>query len=856
MKRFLFYFLAFFSILGYAQNPGDVAQTFGSTGGFDKSVRCTLVQSDGKIVIGGQFTSYHSSSAKGICRLNADGTVDASFNVGVGFSSGATVYSLALQSDGKIIVGGVFTSYKGVAANNIIRLNADGSIDASFDYGAGFIGGVNSIKIQSNGKILVGGLFTYYKVVSQNYLIRLNADGSKDTTFNVGTGFNGGIETIALQSDGKIIVGGQFTAYNSSASPMSIMRLNSDGTVDSSFITSGGFERVVGSSSYAGNVKAIELQTDGKILVGGVFDVYTANFTSVSAKRMVRLNADGTKDTSFDVANGFLITSTTPGTVNVIKLQSDGKIVVGGDFELYYTNFTTAKKIIRLNADGTKDTSFSFGNGFDNIVYSINTLSTGSFIVSGDFSTYGFSNRARKIARITSTGGFDSTFYKGDGISGYVNSVVVQQDNKIIVGGSFPTFQNNSQNNIIRFNVDGTKDVSFNIGTGFDNSISSLILQANGKVVVGGNFGSYNGASSNSIVRLNNDGTLDSSFNIGSGFNNNVGKLVLQPDGKIIVLGTFTSYNGVSSMHIVRLNSDGTKDNSFNAGSTGFNIAIGLTAVLQSDGKILVAGRFTQFNGVTENYIVRLNPDGTKDTSFVSGTGFDGLISQLIVKSNGKIIAVGQFTSYNGVTGKNYIIGLNSDGSVDASFNVGSGLNLDAASVFLQGDDKVLVGGRFSTFNGGSAKNIARINADGSLDSSFSTGVSFSNEGSFSPYVYDMNITPNGKIIAAGTFNIYQNTNYSTSLIALHGGVPPVMSSENYEVSKSFALWPNPVVDELNVESIDGLEILGVKIYDFQGKLVLESKNELVNMANLKSGIYLVNIISDKGSVTKRVIKK
>ena len=852
MKKNLFYLLFLFTFLCNAQNPGDVAQTFDSTAGFNKSVQCTLIQSDGKIVVGGQFTSYHSSPSNGICRLNADGTVDTSFNVGAGFSSGATVYSLALQSDGKIIVGGYFTTYKGVAANSIIRLNTDGSIDSTFNYGTGFSGAVYVIKIQSDGKILAGGNFTSYQGATQNRLIRLNADGSKDTAFNIGTGFNSYIKTIAIQTDGKIIAGGNFTTLNGATSPKSIIRLNSNGTVDTTFITSGGFDEVISSTSYTGTVNAIELQADGKIIVGGIFDIYTANSTSVSGKRIIRLNADGTKDTSFDVASGFLKTSTTAGIVNSISMQSDGKIIVGGDFQLYYTTLTTAKNIIRLNTDGAKDTSFAFANGFNDIAYCVTVLSNGKILAGGNFTTYEYGSKCGKIALINANGSFDATFYKGNGINGNVFATTVQQDNKIIAVGDFNAFQNNTQNRIVRFNTDGTKDTSFSIGTGFNNVVESINLQADGKIIVGGQFSSYNGSTAKSIIRLNTDGTIDTSFVTGTGFNSSVKKIIIQPNGKIIVIGSFSTYNGATSKYIARLNADGTIDASFNPGATSFNFLSICTAALQSDGKIIVGGNFTQFNGNTENRLIRLNADGTKDTSFTTGSGFDATVRAIVIQSNGKIIVGGEFTSYNGATGKNYIIGLNSDGSVDTSFAAGTGFNSYVNALYLQGDGKIVVGGSFNTYNGVTNKQIIRLNNDGTKDSTFSTAAGFG-DAAF-PSADNLTVTPNGKIIVGGYFDTYQNTNYSTSLIALHGGV--ALATNDFEVSNSVKIYPNPAKDILNITTIDNSEIVSAKIYDLQGKLVLETTTTSIDTNNLTSGLYFVNIVTEKGQSTKKFIKE
>ncbi|MFW6246732.1 MAG: delta-60 repeat domain-containing protein, partial [bacterium] len=148
------------------------------------------------------------------------------FNIGTGFNN--IVKDISIQSDDKILIGGLFTEYSGESYNRIIRLNSDSSIDSTFEIGSGFNGDVNVIKIQPDDKILVGGVFTEYSGESYNRIIRLNSDGSIDSTFEIGGGFNNGVNTINVQSDGKILVGGIFTEY-SGESYNRIIRLNSDG---------------------------------------------------------------------------------------------------------------------------------------------------------------------------------------------------------------------------------------------------------------------------------------------------------------------------------------------------------------------------------------------------------------------------------------------------------------------------------------------------------------------------------------------------------------------------------------------------------------------------------------------------
>jgi uncharacterized delta-60 repeat protein len=332
--------------------------------GFNNFINTIAVQSDGKILVGGFFSLYNGVPKNNIIRLNTDYTVDDSFVINDGFN--IVVYTISLQPDGKILAGGLFTSYDGLSSNRIIRLNTDGSVDGSFVIGTGFNNFVYSTELQSDGKILVGGGFASYSGVSSSRIIRLNTNGSVDTSFVVGTGFNSTVNTIALQPDGKILVGGNFTSY-SGVSKNGIVRLNTNGSIDTSFVIGTGFT--------ISNANTIVLQSDGKILVGGGFTSYSG----VSRNRIIRLNTDGSVDNSFVIGTGFV------NSVQTISLQSDGKILVGGDFTSY--SGVSANRIIRLNTNGSVDTSFVVGTGFNTIVYKVLSQPDGNIFVGGDFTT-------------------------------------------------------------------------------------------------------------------------------------------------------------------------------------------------------------------------------------------------------------------------------------------------------------------------------------------------------------------------------------------------------------------------------------------------------------------------------------
>ncbi|MBU1720749.1 MAG: delta-60 repeat domain-containing protein, partial [Bacteroidetes bacterium] len=175
------------------------------------------------------------------CRMNIEtpqnqGDMDQTFNVGTGFAQTEWINAVALQGDGKIVAGGWFSSYNGSSIKGLIRFNADGTRDLSFNTGPGVTNGVSieAITIQPDGKILFGGVVVAFNYQVNPYLTRINADGTNDLTFNIASGFNQRVMTIAVQPDNKIIAGGDFTQFNG-VSNKYLIRLNSNGTVDTTF---------------------------------------------------------------------------------------------------------------------------------------------------------------------------------------------------------------------------------------------------------------------------------------------------------------------------------------------------------------------------------------------------------------------------------------------------------------------------------------------------------------------------------------------------------------------------------------------------------------------------------------------
>lgn len=375
--------------------------------------------------------------------------------------------------------------------------------------------------------------------------------GTRDTAFttNNGTAANSTIYSVAVQSDGKIVIGGAFTTWDGAAVGY-IVRLNSDGTRDTAFTTNTG-------TGANGSTYKVALQSDGKILVVGEFSTW--NGTTVNG--IVRLNSDGTRDTVFTSNTGTAVTGLTPGFgtgIYAIAIQSDGKIILGGSFTTW--NGGSVNLAVRLNTDGTKDTTFSTQAVSGNI-YCIGIQSSGKIILGGYFATYN-SVAAQGIVRISSTGIKDSTwsgqFNVGNTV--YVLDIFVQSDDSVFAAGYVSAYGAGVQN-IIKYNSDGTTNSTFstNVGLAGNNFIYTIAAQPDGKIILGGGLTTWNGATVNYIVRLNSDGTRDTAFttNTGTtGTNNGPNSITLQSDGKILVGGVFTTWNGATVGRIVRIGGD------------------------------------------------------------------------------------------------------------------------------------------------------------------------------------------------------------------------------------------------------------------------------------------------------------
>ena len=789
-------------------------------------VRALAPQADGGIIVGGSFNAVGLKSGQAVTRnrvfrLMPSGDLDATFNP----IDNGRPYAVAVQADGKILIGGSFANIGGVNHRSIARLNANGTLDATFN--ADTDGRVQVIKELSDHSILIGGTFSYVNNKPASYLVKLKPDGTTDTSFNMRP--NAPVLAILEQSDGKIVVGGQFTTMKLPSDETTttrnyLARINADGTLDANF-----------NPMANGAVYALQLAKDGSsIYAGGAFTQLVPNNKDPFARySLVRLHADGTVDKDFLVS--------TNANVNDLALASDGSLVFAGSFTFVASPVDTYPRfrIAKVSDAGVVDTTF---DPAANAAIS-HVLATGDqFLLVGRFTNLapngGASATRNYIARINADGTLDPAFdVRVDNQAGNEVTAVATQasDQSIIFAGTFNTVQPGgaaspvARNRLVRVTSAGALDTTLNVDITGQASpvIRSIGVDVDGSVLVTGSFSDYNGAIGASVARFYADSSPDLSFSANvtgqvnafatlpstgsvatqmQGFaaftptavldesfspsaadqiSGAVYTMALDASGRLLLGGSFTYPSDRSTIvYLARYSRTGVRDTTF---KPVFNGLVTCMAV-QSDGRILVGGSFTTVNGNTQKYFARLNADGTLDTSLL--TTVDGGVYSIKLADNDHILIGGAFTtlqdqkdSLDYVTRYHIARLATADGKVDKDFDPSADNAVRAIAV--QSDGKILVGGDFTAFkpNGASTatsrSKLARLNTDGTLDDSFKPNP----DGT----VYSIVLQSDGAMVIGGAF---QNVG-----IFPHGYIARITAAG--DLDGTFKTIANSVVDAI-----------------------------------------------------------
>ncbi|MBI2949201.1 MAG: immunoglobulin domain-containing protein [Verrucomicrobia bacterium] len=690
-------------------------------------IRAAALLPDGRLLIGGNLVIYGSTFSdirSSLGRLNADGSVDISFNNT--FSSGV-VNAIGLQSDGRILVGGQFLVLQGTTNMvSFLRLTANGARDNSYPQRVAAGGSVQFIQVVTNdtanpNAARIGGVLPEVTGSRTNYLLSLKVDGTVESTYGGAGAVNGAVVSRLSQADGKLLLAGFFTQAN--GVPWNhVLRLNADNTPDPTFD--------IGSGADA-EVLAAAVQADGKTVLAGGF----TSFNGTPCGGIIRLNAGGSIDSTFKVGSG------ANDRIYQMQLRPNGELLLMGAFSAF--NGAARGGIARLSSDGSLLASFAGLNPTSLTrcgVYATAVQPDGRFLIGGDFNAVRGRNLPG-IARLNPDGTLDASFRPGVGVDGQVQHIAIDAEGRILLAGAFRAVQGAVRTSLARLQPDGSLDLSFAPTLvkldGTPGSLSRTIPLSNGQALIGGHFRSLNGASRSYFARLNTDGSADSSFDaqiviqgrdplnpsrILTGQSPTVEAIAPQPDGRIVI-GGYVTWDGLARGYVMRLNSNGQMDANFIPNSVAANVVITAGTVrdvaLLANAKILAGGGFAEiitpgFTRPRRGGIVRFEANGQLDVGFDTGLGANGEVRALALQSDDKIVIGGEFQRYNlpDISQPNNrirVARLNANGSLDETFQPGTGANDTVNTVIWLPTGRALIGGVFTNYNGTIRPGLARL---------------------------------------------------------------------------------------------------------------------------------------------------
>lgn len=677
----------------------------------------TYVDNDNKILV---FRGFNNPGYDGVAYTNRSIVrlvldiptnkyiVDPTFTPAV-FDT-QNINNIYQYPDGKYLVSGPFRNVNSVRTDGLVRLNSDGSVDNTFiTSNTMSVTPTHRFMFQGTKIILVNAPIGYLGS-TQRGLVRLNSDGSLDTTFNTGnTGLSGDVSmNCFVRTDNKIVMVKTRTATTYNGVTGRLFLLNEDGTVSNSYTNSINDDVIP---------NVYNLSDDS-------FYLYSFVVSGWLAGGLCKINNDFTLNSTFNVGTGVgnsLEIDVSLPTVSTLFINGSNELIVGGNFGTY--NGVSVNRIIKVN----KDTGalIQAPKIFNNTVNNIIRFGTNKLLVTGNFLTYNFDfSRGITLVRDTELEpGFDTGLGFRNTISALqIFSTLPTLDSGLLVGGNFNFYKTTSINRIVKLDINGNIDTSFNVGTGFNGTVFDIVYDNldNTKYIVSGNFTTYNGVVTGPLVRLNSDGSLDLTFTPISAFIAN--RIVPVTNGYFIVAES-------ASERLRKINNDGSTDTSFT--SPGFNNTVRDVVELSSGGYMVVG----DFTNASYPRIVRLNANGTVNTSFVMGSSFNSNVFSIKQDNDGKLIVVGIFSTYKGVS-FNRIIKLDLLGNIDFTFNPGTGFfgSSLVTDVRVIDGNYVVLHQNGTYYNGNLTPFIAVVDTTGNLVSN-------------GDYIVDNNIRDYGRII-------------------------------------------------------------------------------------------------------------
>ena len=585
------------------------------------NIQAVAEQADGKILLGGTIRQVNSLIREDIVRLNADGLPDPSFQVNIGDT---VITALALQNDQKILAGG-YIRQNDQETGILFRLLSDGSIDPSFQVDT-FNNRILAIEYLDNGQIVVGGIFRTYGTQPSTGLLMLNANGSVYRTFSLSEGSNSLFVNAILEEGDQFYIGGNV------GSDAQLLRYSHTGQLDNSFT----IDESVGENNFMTVISHIDRLSNGNL----VFTTYTWEFDP----RVIVVTPAGQRLSSVSIPNPLGLTVT-----------DQDQIIIGGEWN--------GRPDAHLVTNGSL-TPFIPGAEADDQVLELITLSSGNILVTGRFGSFK-GLPLEGIAFLSPNRTILSTFQTTVKRSGQVNQAIHLASGKVLIGGDFTQVNGSRIINIARLNGDGSLDNSFQpTDVPSDKEVRTVRALSNGKIMVGTSASSLDPNARTPIFRLNNDGSTDNTFQISSQINilGNLKGFVPLSDGRIIAYGSFSLLTeNALFQQIALFNTNGSFDPLLSSAFRGGTI----NDIYLRGNELLLVGNNIRLDNLDPTSAIAVNALGVPTNTFSTTLDNRSRIESMIALADGDFLLSGRL--FDGLNHRE-VMRVNANGSRDNSF--------------------------------------------------------------------------------------------------------------------------------------------------------------------------------------------
>ena len=701
-------------------------------------VNCVVAQPDGKILVGGRFTRLGTTPAANLVRLLPNGQPDPMFQANVPVFN-TPVYDIARLPNDKILVNlARIVQIGGVTYRGLLMLNADGTRDATFNLsGNGVQATILKMVGQPDGKILIAGSFTSVSGQPASYLARLNANGTLDTAFQAaGLDLDAAVNALVLQPDGKIVVGGNFSLAQGQFSE-GLVRVLPGGALDPTFAAPPGLREVYG----------LGLLPGGSLAVLG--DGPRPNFP------LARLRPNGSLDPTF--GPGANLSAPYGPRYSTLLVQANGGLLVS-IVQNQYDGVPTGP-LFRVLPSGALDPTFVAGltlsRGYISPVQ-VTELPNGQLLAATSTRNLVPTGRplAVTLARFGANGAFDASFVPDFYQPGLTADVARQSDGRLVVGGDFTEINGTPAGNLARLDAAGAVEAAFTAAAATDGPVRRVLVQPNGQVLTMGYFERAGGGAQRALARLQPSGVRDAAFAppLLLDLSGAVANVALQPNGQVLLVGSFRLTGSPRrDRRFVRFNAaDGSPDANFQPADT----LIINDVLVRPTGEIVVAGQRNAANNQPQA-VWQLLPSGVHDAGFVSATPapnssfLEG--TALAQGAGGELYAAR--TQASAATTQTDVVRLLPTGGTDPAFatNLPRG-RFVLSALAVQPNGRVLVGGFVQRVGAAAVRGSLRLLPTGADDPSYDPangpGLGFND-----PYaVTRILVQPDGGLLMAGAF--------------------------------------------------------------------------------------------------------